>query len=112
MTIEIHRPELEALIRERMSSGAFHDVEDVISRPSGLRLRPRRPPRLLRNGLKAERASRNCSRSRRSRASISISREIPTMAATFRYERLPARHQHSIGTNSPKIRAGSRALAG
>jgi hypothetical protein len=30
MTIEIHRPELEALIRERMNSGAFHDVEDVI----------------------------------------------------------------------------------
>ncbi len=30
MTIEIHRPELEALIRERMKSGAFHDVEDVI----------------------------------------------------------------------------------
>lgn len=30
MTIEIHRPELEALIRERMNSGGFHDVEDVI----------------------------------------------------------------------------------
>ena len=30
MTIKIHRPELEALIRERMNSGAFHDVEDVI----------------------------------------------------------------------------------
>lgn len=30
MTIEIHRPELEALIRERMKSGAFRDVEDVI----------------------------------------------------------------------------------
>ena len=30
MMIEIHRPELEALIRERMNSGAFHDVEDVI----------------------------------------------------------------------------------
>jgi hypothetical protein len=30
MTIEIHKPELEALIRERMKSGAFHDVEDVL----------------------------------------------------------------------------------
>jgi hypothetical protein len=30
MTIEIRKPELEALIRERMSSGAFEDVEDVI----------------------------------------------------------------------------------
>ena len=30
MLIEIRRPELEALIRERMSSGAFEDVEDVI----------------------------------------------------------------------------------
>ena len=30
MTIEIQRPELEALIRERMKSGAFQDVEDVL----------------------------------------------------------------------------------
>ena len=30
MTIEIHRPELEALIRERMKKGAFEDVEDVL----------------------------------------------------------------------------------
>ncbi len=30
MTIEIHRPELEALIQERMSSGVFESVEDVL----------------------------------------------------------------------------------
>ncbi len=30
MTIEIHRPELEALIRERMNRGAFQNVEDVL----------------------------------------------------------------------------------
>jgi len=30
MTIEIHKPELEALIRERMKSGEFQDVEDVL----------------------------------------------------------------------------------
>ena len=30
MTIEIHRPELEALIRERMKSGTFQNVEDVL----------------------------------------------------------------------------------
>ena len=30
MTIEIHRPELEALILERMKSGAFRSVEDVL----------------------------------------------------------------------------------
>ena len=30
MTIEIHQPELEALIQQRMASGAFHDVEDVL----------------------------------------------------------------------------------
>jgi hypothetical protein len=30
MTIEIQRPELEALIRERMESGAFQNVEDVL----------------------------------------------------------------------------------
>lgn len=51
MTIEIHRPELEALIRERMSSGAFHDLEDVLlqalqSSPPGPAPsdKPRRPP--------------------------------------------------------------------
>jgi len=30
MTIEIHKPELEALIQERMKSGAFQSVEDVL----------------------------------------------------------------------------------
>lgn len=30
MTIQIHRPELEALINERMKTGAFEDVEDVL----------------------------------------------------------------------------------
>jgi hypothetical protein len=30
MTIEIHRPELEALIIERMKSGGFHTVDDVL----------------------------------------------------------------------------------
>ena len=30
MTIEIHRPELEALIMERMKLGGFHNVEDVL----------------------------------------------------------------------------------
>jgi len=30
MTIEIQRPELEALILQRMQSGGFHSVEDVL----------------------------------------------------------------------------------
>jgi hypothetical protein len=30
MTIEIQKPELEALIRQRMESGGFHSVEDVL----------------------------------------------------------------------------------
>ncbi len=30
MTIEIHKPELEALIQERMKTGAFQSVEDVL----------------------------------------------------------------------------------
>lgn len=30
MTIEIHKPELEALILERMKRGAFRDVEEVL----------------------------------------------------------------------------------
>lgn len=30
MTIQITRPEVEALIRQRLRSGAFKDVEDVI----------------------------------------------------------------------------------
>jgi hypothetical protein len=38
MTIEIHQPELEALIRQRMESGAFRNVEDFLMqtlKPSG-----------------------------------------------------------------------------
>ena len=30
MTIEIHRPEIEALIQQRLQTGAFHDVEHVL----------------------------------------------------------------------------------
>ncbi len=30
MTIEIHQPELEALIRDRMASGHFASVEDAL----------------------------------------------------------------------------------
>ena len=30
MTIEIHKPELEKLIEQRMKSGAFRTVEDVL----------------------------------------------------------------------------------
>lgn len=30
MTIEIHKPELETLILERMKSGVFKDVEEVL----------------------------------------------------------------------------------
>lgn len=30
MTIEIHKPELEALIRQRMKIGGFHNVEDAL----------------------------------------------------------------------------------
>lgn len=32
MTIEIHQPELERLIEQRMKSGAFRSVEDVLLR--------------------------------------------------------------------------------
>jgi len=38
MTIKIKNPELEALIRERMESGAFQNVEDVL-------LQALKPPR-------------------------------------------------------------------
>ena len=30
MTIEIHRPELEAMIMKRMKAGAFQNVEDFL----------------------------------------------------------------------------------
>lgn len=48
MTIEIHKPELHALIRQRMQSGTFEDVEDVLiealnstTAPPVLPLKPR-----------------------------------------------------------------------
>jgi hypothetical protein len=41
MTIEIHKPELEALIRDRMSTGAYASVEDALL--AALRSHPRSP---------------------------------------------------------------------
>lgn len=32
MTIEIHRPELEALINQRMASGAFRDIDELLTK--------------------------------------------------------------------------------
>ncbi|HTU44870.1 MAG TPA: hypothetical protein VMF91_07400 [Bryobacteraceae bacterium] len=40
MTIEIHQPEIEALIQQRLQTGAFHDVEDVLLHA----LRTSKPP--------------------------------------------------------------------
>jgi hypothetical protein len=48
MIIEIHRPELENLIRERMESGGFENVEDVLIQAlisSSIGGRPAAPPR-------------------------------------------------------------------
>ena len=50
MIIEIHKPELESLIRERMESGGFQDVEDVLmqalrSLPTGEQPAPARKPK-------------------------------------------------------------------
>ena len=47
MTIEIHRPALEALIRERMKSGAFQNVEDALIHALQLVL----PPDEIRTGV-------------------------------------------------------------
>ena len=35
MTIEIHQPELEALIQQRMASGAFRDVDELLTKALG-----------------------------------------------------------------------------
>ena len=48
MIIEIHKPELESLIRERMESGGFQDVEDVLMqalKSSATREQPTATPR-------------------------------------------------------------------
>lgn len=42
MTIQITKPELEALINQRLQSGAFRDAEDVILR--ALQSPPPKPP--------------------------------------------------------------------
>ncbi len=46
MTIEIHKPELEALIIERLRSGAFQSIEDVLMQAlKGLRIPPKKETR-------------------------------------------------------------------
>jgi len=51
MTIEIHQPELEALIQQRMASGAFHDVEEVLI----YALKSAPPPNRAAQGQESER---------------------------------------------------------
>jgi hypothetical protein len=45
MTIQITKPEIEALIRQRLQSGAFKDAEDVIMQ--ALQSSPQKPPTAL-----------------------------------------------------------------
>ncbi|MGI8743851.1 MAG: hypothetical protein ACR2NN_15010 [Bryobacteraceae bacterium] len=43
MTIQIHKPELEALIEERLKTGAFENIEDVLLQAlisSGVEIKP------------------------------------------------------------------------
>jgi Arc/MetJ-type ribon-helix-helix transcriptional regulator len=42
MTIEITRPEVEAMIKERLASGEFKDAEDVVQRALESSPAPRR----------------------------------------------------------------------
>jgi hypothetical protein len=35
MTIEIHQPELAALIQQRMASGAFRDLDELLTKALG-----------------------------------------------------------------------------
>jgi hypothetical protein len=91
MTLEIHRPELAALIRERIDSGV--DVEDVIMQ-----------------ALQSSSAPKAAIRP--SKVSISILKETPTSAVTLLYERFPSGYQHPFGAHPPGIRAAGGALAG
>jgi hypothetical protein len=49
MTIEIHQPELEELIRQRMESGEFQSVSDLICRAL-ISLAPPAPEAISPNG--------------------------------------------------------------
>jgi hypothetical protein len=53
MIIEINKPELEDLIRERMASGEFQDVEDVLIQALKSSLANERPtpPRMPKKSL-------------------------------------------------------------
>jgi len=52
MTIEIHEPELENLIRERMATGGFQNVEDVLMHALKSSPVSERPPTLARKPKK------------------------------------------------------------
>ena len=44
MTIELHKPELEALIMERMKTGGFRTIEDALMRALEAAPAPREEP--------------------------------------------------------------------
>lgn len=49
MTIEINKPELEALIQERLQSGAFRNVEDVLMHALNADVTGLKPPSAIEN---------------------------------------------------------------
>jgi hypothetical protein len=49
MTIEIHKPELEALIRQRLETGVSQDVEDILIEALRSTLSTGKPQKARRN---------------------------------------------------------------
>jgi hypothetical protein len=101
MTIEIQRPELEALIRERMKSGAFQNVEDVLMQalkaspaPDEKDMRGDRTRDRLRWGLNW---SKRC-RLRRSRRSGWNPDACVCLYVTLGSDGVVARYEYSLGT--------------
>jgi hypothetical protein len=103
MIIEIHRPELEALIRERMTSGGFQNVEDVLMqalRSSAFKTEtPTVPKRRRPEGRKS--LAQLFAESPFKGLDIDFERD-PDPAATLSYERFPSGHQHSLGLTRQK----------
>ena len=105
MTIEIHNPELEALIRQRMESGAFDDVEDVLI--EALKSTPE-PPVLP---LKPRRNLVDILSEPPFRARTSISRDRETIPGPLGCERISGRYQRHLRVHQTATGSSCHRLA-
>ena len=101
MTIEITKPETEALIERHLRSGRFHDIDELLNKALGSLDEQAPAPVQRSTGQALTRARRCAACSRTKKWTRSSAAHPPSAARSISNERrLPAGYQRSVGVGA------------